>query len=42
MILRGKKYGTAGETTKVNTIRRTRYARWMPKATDIHSEYAFL
>jgi hypothetical protein len=37
-----KKYGTAGETTKVNIIRHTRFARWMPKARDIHSEYAFL
>jgi hypothetical protein len=31
-----EKYGTAGEATDGNTIRRMRFARWITKATDTH------
>ena len=29
----------AGQTTDDDTIRRMRFACWIPKATDTHSEY---
>jgi hypothetical protein len=34
-----KKYGTAGQATDDNIIRRMRFTCWMTKATDTHSEY---
>ena len=34
------KYGNAGEDTDHNITRRMRFACWMTKATDTHSEYA--
>jgi hypothetical protein len=33
------KYGTTGQLTEGNIIRRMRIAYWMTKATDTHSEY---
>jgi hypothetical protein len=36
------KYGTGGRATDGNTIRRMRFACWIIKATDTHSEYAIL
>jgi hypothetical protein len=36
------KYGTAGQATDGNIIRRMRFACWMTKATDTHSEYVIL
>jgi hypothetical protein len=33
-----KKYGTAGQATGDNIIRRMRFACWITKATDIHSD----
>ena len=33
-----EKYGTAGQATDGNIIRRMRCARWIPKALDTHSE----
>ena len=36
------KYGTAGLATDDNIIRRMRFACWIAKATDIHSEYVIL
>jgi len=35
----GTKYLTEGEVTYGNTIWRMRFACWIPKATNIHSEY---
>ena len=32
-------YGSARQTTDGNTIRRMRFACWITKATDTHSEY---
>jgi len=37
-----KKYGTAREVTKDNTVRCMHFACWIIKATDILSEYAIL
>jgi len=37
-----EKCGTARKATDDNIIRRMRFARWMAKATDTHSEYAIL
>jgi hypothetical protein len=36
-----EKYCTAGQATN-DVIRRMRFACWMPKATDTHSEYVIL
>jgi hypothetical protein len=38
----GEKYGRAGQATAGNTIRRMRFACWITKATDTHSEYVIL
>jgi hypothetical protein len=35
-----EKYGTAGQATDVNIIRRRRIACWLPKVTNTQSEYA--
>jgi hypothetical protein len=35
-------YGRAGEATDDSLIRRMRIARWIPKATTTHSQYAIL
>jgi hypothetical protein len=37
-----EKYGTAGQATDDNIIRRMRTACWVTKATYTHSEYAIL
>jgi hypothetical protein len=37
-----KKYGTARQATDDNIIRRMRFACWVTKATDTHSEYVIL
>jgi hypothetical protein len=37
-----EKYGTAEEATEDNIIRRMRFAYWITKATDTHSEYIIL
>jgi hypothetical protein len=37
-----KKYGTARQATDGNIIRRMRFACWITKATDTHSEYVIL
>jgi hypothetical protein len=37
-----EKYGTAGQATDDNIIRSMRFAYWIPKATDTHSEYVIL
>jgi hypothetical protein len=37
-----KKYGTAGQATDDNIIRRMRFACSITKATDTHSEYLIL
>ena len=37
-----EKYGTAGQATDDNIIRRMRFACWITKATDTHSEYVIL
>jgi len=34
--------GTAGQATDDNTVRRMRFACWIPKATNTHSEYVIL
>jgi hypothetical protein len=34
-----EKYGTARQATDDNIIRRMRFAWWITKATDTHSEY---
>jgi hypothetical protein len=34
-----EKYGTAGQATDYNLIRRMRIACWTPKVTETHSEY---
>ena len=34
-----RKYGTTRQATNDSIIRRMRYACWLPKATDTHSEY---
>ena len=38
----GKKYGTAGQATDENIIRRMRIACWITKSTNTHSEYVTL
>jgi hypothetical protein len=37
-----EKYGTVGQATDGNIIRRMRFAWWITKATDSHSEYVIL
>jgi hypothetical protein len=37
-----EKYGRARQTTDDNIIRRMRFAYWITKATDTHSEYVIL
>jgi len=37
-----KKYGRSSQATDDNTIRRMRFACWITKATDTHSEYVVL
>jgi hypothetical protein len=37
-----EKYGTARQATDDNIIRRMRFACWVTKATDTHSEYVIL
>jgi hypothetical protein len=37
-----EKYGTARQATNVNIIRRMRFACWITKATDTHSQYLIL
>jgi hypothetical protein len=37
-----KKYGTARQATDDNIIRRMRFACWIAKATDTHSQYVIL
>ena len=37
-----EKYGTAGQATDDNIIRRMRFALWITKATDTHSQYVIL
>jgi hypothetical protein len=37
-----EKYGRARQATDVNIIRRMRFACWITKATDTHSEYVIL
>jgi hypothetical protein len=37
-----EKYGREGEATDDNIIRRMRFACWITKATDTHSEYVVL
>jgi hypothetical protein len=37
-----EKYGTAGQATDENIIRRMRFACWINKATDTHSECVIL
>jgi hypothetical protein len=37
-----EKYGTARQDTDDNIIRRMRFACWVTKATDTHSEYLIL
>jgi hypothetical protein len=37
-----EKHGTAEQTTDDNIIRRMRFACWITKATDTHSEYVIL
>jgi hypothetical protein len=37
-----EKYGTARQATDDNKIRRMRFACWITKATDTHSEYVIL
>jgi hypothetical protein len=36
------KYGRSRQATDVNTIWRTRFAWWITKATDTHSEYVII
>jgi hypothetical protein len=37
-----EKYGKTGQATVDNIIRPTRFACWITKATDTHSEYVIL
>jgi len=37
-----QKYRTAVEATYYTIIGRMRFSRWLPKATNIHSEYVIL
>jgi hypothetical protein len=37
-----EKYGTARQATDDNIIRRMRFACWVTKATNTHSEYVIL
>jgi len=36
------KYFTDGQATHDDIIRRMRFAYWLPKATDTHSEYVII
>jgi hypothetical protein len=38
----GKKFGTAGQVTDDNIIRRMRFALWIPKSTNTLPEYVIL
>jgi hypothetical protein len=38
-VTQRNKNGTAGQDTDDNTMQRMRFACWMTKATNIHSEY---
>jgi len=38
----GQATGTTGQTTDKNIIRRLRFACWITKPTDTHSEYVIL
>ena len=42
MRYRGKKYSTAGQATDDNIIGSMRFACWLFKATNTHSEYVTL
>jgi hypothetical protein len=37
-----KNYGIAGQATDGNIIRRMRFACWITKATDTHSQYVMI
>jgi len=37
-----EKYGTAGQVTDDNILRRMRFVCWMQKATNTHSEYVII
>ena len=37
-----EKYGTDGQATYGNIMRRMRFGCWIPKDTDTHSEYVIL
>jgi len=37
-----EKYFTTGQATDKNIIRRMRFAYWIPKATNTHSDYVIL
>ena len=37
-----ERYGTVGQVADDNIMRRMRFASWITKATDTHSEYATL
>ena len=37
-----EKYGRARQATEDNVIRRMRFACWITKATDRHSEYVYV
>ena len=37
-----ERYCKVGQATDENIIRRMRFARWMPEATDTHSEYVIV
>jgi hypothetical protein len=41
-MIRCGKYGTARQATDDNIIRRMRFAWWITKATDTHSQYVIL
>jgi len=40
--IRFQTHSTAGEATEGNTIQRMRFACWITKAADTHSEYVIL
>ena len=37
-----EKYRTAEQATDDSIIRRTRFARWIPKVTNTHSDYVII
>jgi len=37
-----EKYGRDGQATDDNITQRMRFARWIPKATNTHSEYVIV